>query len=109
MRVLAGLFGAALFFTSPALADPPRGPASWTGCYVGAGVGTAWGDQDVSTSGSVIGDQAPVAGTLSGSAGIASVYVGCNWQFAPKFVLGVEGDFSWTHLDDSASAPNLFL
>lgn len=110
MRVLVSLLAAALLFAAPALAGPARTPAfSWTGCYIGAGAGVAWDDQKVSTSGSIAGDQAPVAGILSDTSGLASVYGGCNWQFAPAWVVGVEGDFSWTQLEDSASAPNLFF
>jgi outer membrane immunogenic protein len=52
---------------------------------------------------------APVSGTLNGDSGIAGAYAGCNWQFAPTWVLGLEGDFSWTKLKDSADAPNLFF
>ena len=36
-----------------------------------------------------------------GSSLIAGVQGGYNWQFAPNWVLGVEGDFSWTGIDGS--------
>lgn len=33
--------------------------------------------------------------------------IGCNWQVAPSFVLGIEGDWSATNLDGSGAFPNL--
>lgn len=110
MKAIAGLLGATLLFLGPAVeASPLASEFTWTGCYLGLGVGAAWADQNVSNSGSVIGDQAPVSGTLGGSSGIVSAYGGCNWQFAPTWVLGLEGDYSWTQLKDISTAPNLFL
>src|SRR5215467_11056233 len=101
MKAIAGLLGATLLFAGPTVEASPWVPEfTWTGCYLGLDIGTAWTHQDVSTSGSVIGNQAPVSGTLDGTSGIVGVYAGCNWQFAPTWVLGLEGDYSWTELKD---------
>ncbi len=109
MRVLAIFMSAALAFADAALAGPPEGRGhSWSGCYAGANIGGGWARENVSISGSVVGNQAPVAGALGGNTAIGGFYGGCNWQFAPTWVLGVEGDFSWTQLKDATSAPNLF-
>lgn len=113
MRKILGLVGATLLMAGPAVAadlavkaPPALMPAfSWTGCYIGGDVGGAWDRQDVSVTSVNVG-QAPVGNTLNGSSIIGGVYAGCNWQFAPQWVLGAEGDFSWTKLDDSATAPN---
>ncbi|HMA74578.1 MAG TPA: outer membrane protein [Xanthobacteraceae bacterium] len=116
MKKFVGVIGATLLFAAPAVAAdlPVKAPVaplapvfSWSGCYVGADIGGAWSRQDVSVT--TVGiNQAPVGATLSGNNAIGGLYAGCNWQFAPLWVLGFEGDFSWTQLNDSATAPNLF-
>jgi outer membrane immunogenic protein len=80
---------------------------SWTGCYAGANVGGAFSRQDAGVSVPAVSDQAPDSATLKGSSAIGGVQVGCNWQFASSWVAGVEGDWSATNLDDTASFPNL--
>src|SRR5690349_2422519 len=75
---------------------PARGPVkapayippafSWTGCYIGVHVGGAF----VADSGS------DNAGFLGGA------QLGCNYQFAPNFALGIEGDFSGSSLKEDA-------
>ncbi len=85
----------------------PASASSRTGCYLGAGVGGAWNDQDVSTTGSFSGDQAPAAGSLSDATLVGSLYGGCAWQFSSSWVAGLEADFNWTRIADQASAPNL--
>jgi outer membrane immunogenic protein len=36
---------------------------------------------------------------------LGGFHVGYNWQFAPTWLLGVEGDFAWTSLKSNASGP----
>jgi outer membrane immunogenic protein len=95
----------------PLPAPPPLPVFSWTGCYIGGNVGGAWARQDADTVGpaNVLTDQAPVSVRLKGSSAIGGVHTGCNVQFAGLWVAGIEGDWSWTHLNDTVSAPNLFL
>jgi outer membrane immunogenic protein len=81
---------------------------SWTGCYIGADVGGAWSSQDVSNTAPPIAVQAGVTGTINGSSVIGGGYLGCNFQWTPSFVVGIEGDYSGTHLGGAAAAPNLF-
>jgi len=117
MKATAGLVAATLLFAGCAVeASPwvvevsPLVPEfTWTGCYLGLGIGGAWAHQTVANSGSVVGDQAPASGTLGGSSATVGVYGGCNWQFASAWVLGVEGEYSWTQIKDISTAPNLFL
>jgi outer membrane immunogenic protein len=92
----------------PVYPPPPPPQFSWTGCYIGADGGVAWNRENVTNSGSVLGDQGPTAGTLNGTSAIGGPHAGCNWQFATTWVIGAEGDFSWTHLYDPANAPNLY-
>jgi outer membrane immunogenic protein len=79
---------------------------SWTGCYIGADAGGAWDRQNTSVNTSV--NQAPASGDITRSSVIGGPYVGCNYQFAPQWVIGVEGDVSWVKLSGATSAPNLF-
>lgn len=121
MKKLSGLAGAALLFAGPAFAAdlgprplynaPPVAAVpvfSWTGCYVGADVGGAWPRQSASVTPVGI-NQGALAGDFPNTGSvIGGPYAGCNYQFHPAWVVGVEGDFSWTKLDGAASGPNLF-
>ena len=103
------LAGVALLFSAPGFAaDLPVAPApapvaypSWTGFYIGVSVGAAW--QNFS-SGSINDPNGILAsGGLAGGSALGAVggfQAGYNWQFAPAWVVGVEGDFSWTSLSD---------
>ncbi len=72
---------------------------SWTGCYIGGNVGWGFGRETVSipnlgvTTGvpALAGVSLPsVTGNTSGVLGGGQV--GCNYQFAPSWVIGIEGD-----------------
>jgi outer membrane immunogenic protein len=39
------------------------------------------------------------------AAALGGLYLGYNWQFAPTWLVGVEGDFTWTDLKQSVNAP----
>ena len=34
---------------------------------------------------------------------LGAIHAGYNWQFAPAWLIGVEGDFTWTHLNQSVT------
>jgi len=96
----------AIAFTQIAsAADLPRkAPAytpffSWTGCYIGGNIGYGWGRETVSISnlGETTGvpelagvSLGPVTGNTNGVLGGGQA--GCNYQFAPNWVIGIEGD-----------------
>ncbi len=123
MKKLSGLVGAALLLAGPAFAAdlatkpsykvPPVAVVpvfSWTGCYVGGDVGGAWPQQSVSVTPSANVLQGALAGDLTNTGSvIGGAYAGCNYQFIPAWVVGLEGDFSWTKLNSSASGPNVDL
>lgn len=83
--------------TQTALAAPPPVVAyRWTGLYVGAHVGAGWSQTDTVN---VNGNAAFPAGTTSSSdqTGIlGGLQLGYNWQFAPNWLIGLEGDYSWS-------------
>jgi len=77
-------------------------PFSWTGCYVGLDVGYAW-ERDRLTetvpSGALTAFSPTDAAHPHGIKG--GGYVGCNWQVAGPWVLGIEGDFEGTSIKGS--------
>jgi outer membrane immunogenic protein len=119
------LASTALAFCGPALAaDLPAmrvkapvmapAPFSWTGCYVGGHVGAGWGRKEFSdpgfdAGGGVINQNfAPPGQSIPFDVGtrfLGGVQVGCDYQFAPNWVFGAEGDFSWTDLNGQATDP----
>jgi outer membrane immunogenic protein len=74
-------------------------PFSWTGCYIGVQGGGAWGTSrhinDVAGVRTNITDRYDVDGFLIGPT------VGCNYQVG-GFVLGIEGDWSWSSKEGGA-------
>ena len=83
----------------PLYKAPPPAPVpfSWTGFYIGAHVGGAWGTRefnfnDLTAAAPFLWDSSvPVSGPLAGG------QIGANWQ-AGWAVLGVEADGSWANL-----------
>jgi outer membrane immunogenic protein len=107
MKQLA-VVAAALAFTSsayaadmPLKAGPMMAPAfSWTGLYIGVNGGGAWGD----TSWQYVLTNALAPHGTSGV--LAGGTAGANWQFAPNWVAGIEGDLDWANIVGSANCPN---
>ncbi len=80
----------------PTPAPPPAPVYSWTGFYVGANVGGGWSN-DTGTI-SFFGPLTtidPFTGNLGGAAALVGFQEGINWQFAPTWVVGIEGDWSY--------------
>jgi outer membrane immunogenic protein len=108
-------FGDPLPSASAAIAWAASGPinvASWSGFYVGAGAGLrSWiadGSMVSGTNNGVrlanfggFGCATPGPGcaneSLDGTGARVSGYLGYNWQFAPAWVGGIEGDFGWSN------------
>lgn len=91
--------GADLPRKAPA-APPPPPPFSWTGFYVGIHAGGAWtsGDSNFNPLPDPVSwNRSPETFDLSRSSGLVGVHLGYNWQFAPQWVVGIEGDWSWTN------------
>ena len=95
----------------PVKAPPAPSPAAvstWAGCYIGANIGGAWSRQTGNFAGVPAILQVPGSIGENASSVIDGVHLGCNYQLDPKFVVGVEGDWSLTNLRGSGSAPNIF-
>ncbi|MBI1867056.1 MAG: porin family protein [Methylocystis sp.] len=120
MKLVPAAAAIALAFsaTSALAADLPnrKGPPiyvapvafSWTSCYAGINVGVGFGNDDRET-----GSQLLVVAAGSGSAAwslpnnfdvgiVGGGQLGCNYQFSPWLVVGVEADMQGTNLDTSA-------
>jgi len=82
-------------------------PYSWTGCYIGAQVGYGWGTKDFSDAN---GFFAPAATTVRDNVrgGLAGGQVGCNYQFASNWVVGIEGEYAWANIKGDAVADPFF-
>jgi outer membrane immunogenic protein len=90
-------------------------PFSWTGCYVGGHLGAGWGHADFidpnTLFGGGLGLFAPTGtgvGIDQGAGVVGGGQVGCDYQFATNWVVGLAGDFSWTNLNGSTSDPYAF-
>ncbi|MCP8940100.1 porin family protein [Alsobacter sp. SYSU M60028] len=81
---------------------------NWTGFYIGANAGYAWGAGDVN----VVGDAAilanlaaatgPTSGSLNPGGFTAGAQAGFNYQIN-QFVMGVEADANWVDANDKSS------
>lgn len=74
---------------------------SWTGFYLGASLGSRWLDAQWTTTGLdnglgsfVTPDPSTNPAGFNSSTFRWGGYAGYNWQFAPQWVVGLEGDFA---------------
>jgi outer membrane immunogenic protein len=84
----------------------PTGPLpqeNWQGFFVGAVGGTAATQTRVSST-NTVGTVGELGNTDTGFTG--GLIAGYNWQFAPQWVAGVEGDFSWLGINHTISDYN---
>jgi outer membrane immunogenic protein len=94
-----------------ALQAPPAPfvDSNWSGLYLGFHAGWGWASDETGTATSVfagvpISPFEPLTFPLNASGAIAGAQLGYNWQFAGRWVLGVEGDASGTGLKAAQSA-----
>ena len=75
---------------------------SWTGFYIGGEVGGRWSNSTWTTyalvvpNGPISNRTGDIPASFSGSSVRAGGYLGYNWQVAPAWVLGIEGDVAWS-------------
>jgi outer membrane immunogenic protein len=76
---------------------------NWTGFYVGADVGGAWGPDvsETTVDTNPFGFSPNTFGRHSGSGVIGGIYGGYNWQWNSPLVLGIEADVSATSVKTS--------
>lgn len=109
----AGLLVIARFVTPAAAADLPasvytKAPVTpvviynWTGCHVGANLGGAVSD-DRTTSLLGISRDFSEAGVVAGG------QIGCDYQFASGWIVGVEGRAAWSSLEKTHTGTIRFV
>ena len=72
---------------------------SWTGCYVGAHGGWGWARPDVAEFNTSFG--VTYSNGLDAHGGLGGVQVGCNYQFSPNWVVGIQGDIAAADIQGS--------
>jgi outer membrane immunogenic protein len=92
-----------------AKAPPPAAPAydPWTGFYIGGNVGSGLANTDVGgTNNGTFGAKAfqeSFSASRSQHGPLAGGQAGINYEFAPRWVAGVEGDIDWSSIKGSIS------
>lgn len=100
LAALAAPASAADLAARPAFKAPVAVPIvyNWSGFYIGAHVGGAWGDKDWTE---IPAAGAPIArGSHDISGFLAGGQAGVNFQ-SGNWVFGIEGQLSWTNADGS--------
>jgi outer membrane immunogenic protein len=76
----------------PAPLQPVIPPFTWTGCYAGVQAGGGWGKKDLTDT---VGLFSGITGYSSASVDVSGYMlggqIGCDYQFAPTWVVGIEG------------------
>jgi len=96
----SGVASAADLPARPFPATPPVAPVAtytWTGCYIGAHLGGVISD-DRTTNASGDSRDFSSVGFVGGG------QIGCDYQFAPVWVAGVEGRAAWSSLKNTHAA-----
>ncbi len=101
---LAADLGARPVYKAPPVAAPVM---SWTGCYLGAGGGYGMFNDDTTsvTSGLVVTPKQ----TFGGRGWFGTVQGGCDYQFAPSWVIGAFADYDFGSIKGDVSAFNTEL
>jgi outer membrane immunogenic protein len=95
LAAAAPAVAADLAVKAPPLAAPV--PFSWTGCHIGGNLGAVI-SQDTTTN--VLGESRSFGSTGFAGGG----QIGCDYQFAPNWVVGAEGRADWTSLTNTHAA-----
>jgi outer membrane immunogenic protein len=86
---------------------PPVAPSfTWTSCYGGGHAGGGWGQKNLTDTAGVL---SPTTGFSAANLDIAGYMlggqIGCDYQFAPNWVLGVEGAVSGGDIGGRTTIP----
>jgi outer membrane immunogenic protein len=83
---------------------PPVVVYSWTGCYIGGNVGGGWERTRQTQIAKV--DGTPIIpnndfGSSTGSDFVGGGQIGCDYQFANNFVVGIQGMYDYGRINSS--------
>jgi outer membrane immunogenic protein len=108
-----GGFGNAMAADMPLKAAPMMAPPvySWTGFYIGGNGGGGWDTFKASeiAPGSAAFPGGTVFSSVHGTGWLAGVQAGYNYQLAPNFVVGLEGEYSWADIKGTATTASIPL
>jgi outer membrane immunogenic protein len=77
---------------------------TWTGCYIGGNIGYGW--QKATSTDVEPGTPPPLdAGSDAGTGVVGGGQVGCDYQFATNWVVGIQGMFDWAGVAGSHIVP----
>jgi outer membrane immunogenic protein len=109
VALAAMIAGPAKAADMPLKAPPPVAYYSWTGCYVGVHVGGKSSNSEVNYGNNTlaIAPGTPATGRIYMSGALGGGQIGCNYQFAGGWVIGVEVDGSAVQ-SDGQSVETLF-
>jgi outer membrane immunogenic protein len=99
LTAVAPVFAADLAVKAPPNIPPPL--FSWTGCFVGAHVGGAVREDKLTTA---LGK----SGSSDTGGFVGGGQIGCDYQFAPGWVVGAEGRAAWTSLKRTNAGSVIF-
>jgi outer membrane immunogenic protein len=111
MAASASTASAADLSRMPVKAAPVVAGINWTGCYVGGHVGVGWNRTRFYDPGLPLGISTlgPLPGATidvnSDPGVVGGAQIGCDYQFANNWVLGIAGDFAGTDLRGVANDP----
>jgi outer membrane immunogenic protein len=99
---------------APRYTKAPPAPVvvySWTGCYIGGNIGGGW-ERTRQTQVASVSNPAGVVtplnvdfGSSTGSDFVGGGQIGCDYQFANNWVIGVQGKYDYARLDGSHIIP----
>jgi outer membrane immunogenic protein len=84
---------------APAMIAPTPIASNWSGFYIGVHGGYGWGNADLDDDFNFGDNEEDFFGDSDLEGPVLGGQLGINWQFS-SFVLGVEGDASWSGIDD---------
>src|SRR5581483_1212624 len=110
LLIVAPLTGASAADMLTKAPPPPVAPAaSWTGCYVDGGVGSGLWTQNHTTSTFFVGVPGTTISQSDGGKGwLGRVGGGCDYQVAPKWIVGAFGDYDFMSLSGTNSPLEVF-
>ncbi len=103
-RLSASLLAFAAVAAFAGAADAASPPPNWTGFYIGGNIGgvasRSSGTSDFLDPSAPPGlTTNPQSNSFNNSSFIGGVQAGYNWQFAPRWVAGIEADWDWTRVE----------
>lgn len=83
--------------------------ATWTGCFIGGHFGGGIARAETTNVGVLNSTNFPYGSSYTEDklGIIGGGQVGCDYQFAPNWVIGAAGDFSWSGLEGDATVPSV--